>query len=100
MIGGSNNLRFKLFPDPVGHFGLSGWLGVAGGAAVQAVRKVLFTLLVSPKLKNNHHKWKFFFRPKNPFLRKRFRESLRMGIWHISSYLSEQVHQEIQIPGV
>ena len=28
---------FKLFPDPVGHFGLSGRLGVAGGAALQAV---------------------------------------------------------------
>ena len=37
MIGGSNNLRFNLFPDPVGHFGLSGRLGVAGGAALQAV---------------------------------------------------------------
>ena len=37
MIGGSNNLRFNLFPDPVSHFGLSGRLGVAGGAALQAV---------------------------------------------------------------
>ena len=39
LIGGSNKLRFKLFPDPVGHFGLSGWLGVAAGAALQAVRE-------------------------------------------------------------
>ena len=31
MIRGSNNLRFNLFPDPIGHFGLSGRLGVAGG---------------------------------------------------------------------
>ena len=36
LIGGSNNLRY-FFPDPVGHFGLSGRLGVAGGAALQAV---------------------------------------------------------------
>ena len=27
----------NLFPDPVGNFGLSGRLGVAGGAALQAV---------------------------------------------------------------
>ena len=33
----SKNLRFKLFPDPVGHFGLSGRLGVAGSAALQAL---------------------------------------------------------------
>ena len=26
LIGGSNNLRFNLlFPDPIGHFGLSRW---------------------------------------------------------------------------
>ena len=31
------NVRFKLFPDPVGHFGLSGQLDVAGGVALQAV---------------------------------------------------------------
>ena len=37
LVGGSNNLRFNLFPDPVSHFGLSGRLGVAGGAALQAV---------------------------------------------------------------
>ena len=37
LIGGPNNLRFNLFPDPVGHFGLSGQWGVAGGAALQAV---------------------------------------------------------------
>ena len=37
LIGGLNNLRFNLFPDPIGHFGLSGQLGVAGGAALQAV---------------------------------------------------------------
>ena len=34
MIGRSNNLRFV---DAVGHFGFSGWWGVAGGAALQAV---------------------------------------------------------------
>ena len=39
MIRGSNNLRFTLFQDPVGHLGLCGWLGVAGGAALQAVRR-------------------------------------------------------------
>ena len=32
MIGGSNGLRFDLFPDPVGHFGLSRQWGVAGVA--------------------------------------------------------------------
>ena len=37
MIGGSNNLRFNLFLDPVGHFGLSRWLGIAAGATLQAV---------------------------------------------------------------
>ena len=37
LIGGSKNLRFNLFPDPVGHFGLSRRLGVAGGSALQAV---------------------------------------------------------------
>ena len=37
LVGGSNNLRFNLFLDNVGHFGLSGRLGVAGGAALQAV---------------------------------------------------------------
>ena len=36
LIGGSNNLRY-FFSDTVGYFGLSGWLGVAGGAALQAV---------------------------------------------------------------
>ena len=30
-------VRFNLFPDPIGHFGLSGQSGVAGGAALQAV---------------------------------------------------------------
>ena len=34
IIGGPNNLRFNLFPDL---FGLSRRLGVAGGAALQAV---------------------------------------------------------------
>ena len=40
LIGGSNNLRFNLFPNPVGHFGLSRRLGhplttgVAGGERV------------------------------------------------------------------
>ena len=38
MIGGANNLRFNLFPDPVGHFELSGGLGVVGGAALQVLR--------------------------------------------------------------
>ena len=32
LIGGSNNWRFSLFPDPVGHFGLSRQWGVAGFA--------------------------------------------------------------------
>ena len=32
---------FNLFPDAVGHFGLSGRLGVAGGAAFQAVSECL-----------------------------------------------------------
>ena len=30
-------IGFDLFPDPVGYFGLSRQLGVAGGAALQAV---------------------------------------------------------------
>ena len=34
---GSNNLKFDLFPDPVGHFELSGQGGVVGGAELQAV---------------------------------------------------------------
>ena len=29
----------NLFQDPVGHFGLSGLLAVAGGAALQAVNE-------------------------------------------------------------
>ena len=37
LLGGSNNQGFDLFPDPVGHFGLSGRLGVADGAALQVV---------------------------------------------------------------
>ena len=37
MIGGSNKLRFNLFPDPVGNFGLSGRLGVAGVAGDERV---------------------------------------------------------------
>ena len=38
LIWGSNNLGFDLFPDPVGHFGLSRWWGGAGHAVLQAVR--------------------------------------------------------------
>ena len=34
VVLGSNNLGFDLFPDPVDHFGLSGRIGVAGGAAL------------------------------------------------------------------
>ena len=37
LIGGSNNLRFNLFPHPVSHVGFRGWWGVTGGAALQAV---------------------------------------------------------------
>ena len=35
---GYPDIRY-FFPDPVGHFGLSGRLGVAGGAALQAVSR-------------------------------------------------------------
>ena len=34
MLGGSNNLGFDLFPDPVGHFGFSRHFGIAGGERV------------------------------------------------------------------
>ena len=37
LIGGSNNIMFILSPDPVGHFGLRGRLGVAGSVGLQAV---------------------------------------------------------------
>ena len=37
MIEGSNNLRFSLFPDPVGHFGLYGQLGIEGVAGGERV---------------------------------------------------------------
>ena len=35
----SKNLGFDIFLDPVGHFGLSRWCGVASSAGLQAVRR-------------------------------------------------------------
>ena len=50
LIGGSNNLRFELFADPVSHFGAPWWpfwilqarrCNFSGGAALQVVSEYL-----------------------------------------------------------